>query len=157
MHAATKKYVDTAALPVISGESSATDMDSIIKSGKHMALYYTDGNTLGTPYKYGAVPANYRRAAILSYSGLANYGFQIAIPNGLPYLLMRRLDNGKFYMPDGVTEDPKGNWSKLYSEINPPALADIGAAPAYTYGTEDIAEGSASTAPEGALHFIYEA
>lgn len=32
----------------------------------------------------------------------------------------------------------------------------IGAAPMYTYGTEDIAAGSASSYPTGTLHFIYE-
>ena len=29
-------------------------------------------------------------------------------------------------------------------------------APAYTYGTEDIEAGSASTEPNGTLHFVYE-
>ena len=32
----------------------------------------------------------------------------------------------------------------------------IGAAPAYTYGTEDIEEGSASPYENGHIHFIYE-
>lgn len=36
------------------------------------------------------------------------------------------------------------------------ARANIGAAPAYTYGTEYIEAGSASTEPTGTLHFIYE-
>ena len=31
-----------------------------------------------------------------------------------------------------------------------------GKAPAYTYGTQDIQAGSASTEPNGALHFVYE-
>ena len=33
----------------------------------------------------------------------------------------------------------------------------IGAAPAYTYGAEDIEEGSASEYEDGHIHFIYEA
>jgi hypothetical protein len=33
---------------------------------------------------------------------------------------------------------------------------DAKKAPAYTYGTEDIEAGSASTAPTGTLHFVYE-
>lgn len=36
------------------------------------------------------------------------------------------------------------------------ARSNIGAAPAYTYGTEYIEAGSASTEPTGTLHFIYE-
>lgn len=33
---------------------------------------------------------------------------------------------------------------------------DIGAAPQYTYGTEDIEAGSTSTEPNGTLHFVIE-
>jgi cell fate (sporulation/competence/biofilm development) regulator YmcA (YheA/YmcA/DUF963 family) len=33
---------------------------------------------------------------------------------------------------------------------------NIGAAPAYTYGTEDIEAGTASPHPNGTLHFVYE-
>lgn len=36
------------------------------------------------------------------------------------------------------------------------ARKNLGAAPAYTYGTEDIEAGSASTAATGTLHFVYE-
>lgn len=34
--------------------------------------------------------------------------------------------------------------------------SDVGAAPAYTYGTDDIVAGSASSAATGTLHFVYE-
>ena len=44
-------------------------------------------------------------------------------------------------------------WAK---KPNPPTPAEIGAAPAYTYGTADIEAGTASPYPEGTLHFIYE-
>ena len=44
-------------------------------------------------------------------------------------------------------------WAK---KENPPTPAEIGAAPAYTYGTEDIEAGTASPYPTGTLHFIYE-
>ena len=44
-------------------------------------------------------------------------------------------------------------WAK---KENPPTPADIGAAPAYTYGTEDIEAGTASPHPTGTLHFVYE-
>ena len=44
-------------------------------------------------------------------------------------------------------------WAK---KENPPTPAEIGAAPAYTYGTEDIEAGTASPHPTGTLHFVYE-
>lgn len=43
-------------------------------------------------------------------------------------------------------------WAK---EANPPTPAEIGAAPAYTYGTEDLTPG-VSPLPTGTLHFVYE-
>ena len=36
------------------------------------------------------------------------------------------------------------------------SASDVGAAPAYTYGTEEIEAGSTSTAATGTLHFVYE-
>lgn len=45
---------------------------------------------------------------------------------------------------------------KIYGEHNKPTAEDVGAAPAYSYGTEDIEAGSASPYPTGHLHFIYE-
>ena len=36
------------------------------------------------------------------------------------------------------------------------ARKNLGAAPAYTHGTEDIEAGSASADPNGTLHFVYE-
>ena len=54
-------------------------------------------------------------------------------------------------LPDDVA-------TSLCPGVDDPALADVlrRLAPAYTYGTEDIEAGSASTAPNGTLHFIYE-
>lgn len=43
-------------------------------------------------------------------------------------------------------------WAK---QPNPPTAAEIGAAPAYTYGTEDLTPG-VSPLPTGTLHFVYE-
>ena len=135
--------IDVSALPIINGESGI-DMNDVLKKGKHFEAYYTNTNTENTPYKAGLI-GEYRRALILSYSGNDNNGFQIAIPNGLPYMLTRWLNGGTV-----------GNWGAVYCKDNPPTYADTGAAPAYTYGTEDIEEGSASTAAEGTVHFIYE-
>ena len=44
-------------------------------------------------------------------------------------------------------------WAK---KENPPTPAEIGAAPAYTYGTKDIEAGTASPHPTGTLHFVFE-
>ena len=40
--------------------------------------------------------------------------------------------------------------------VIPSKPEDLGAAPAYTYGTEDIEVGSESTQPNGSLHFVIE-
>lgn len=37
-----------------------------------------------------------------------------------------------------------------------PTPAEIGAAPAYTYGTDNIEAGTPSPHPTGTLHFVYE-
>lgn len=42
-----------------------------------------------------------------------------------------------------------------YGESNKPTPADIGAAPAYTYGTEDLKAGE-SALETGKLYFVYE-
>lgn len=51
-----------------------------------------------------------------------------------------------------------GGWTQLATVDYVDALtpADIGAAPAFTYGTDEIEAGSPSTEPEGSLHFIIE-
>ena len=78
--------------------------------------------------------------------------------------------NGKFgavvLTPDDVGADPEGSAQAVQGNLsahvgnkeNPHGVtaAQVGAAPAYTYGTADIEAGSASTEPEGSLHFVYE-
>lgn len=49
-----------------------------------------------------------------------------------------------------------GAWSQVYDTNHKPTVADIGAAPAYTYGTEDVQAGSASPYENGHLHFVIE-
>lgn len=49
-----------------------------------------------------------------------------------------------------------GAWAEAYTDVNKPTPADIGAAPAYTYGTTDIEAGSASPYETGHLHFVIE-
>lgn len=55
---------------------------------------------------------------------------------------------------DPVTGEVKkvGSPSGAYTKNE----ADAKFAPTYTYGIEDIEEGTASPYPEGHLHFIYE-
>ena len=57
----------------------------------------------------------------------------------------------------GTSNDPILK-AHMNNKNNPHGVTrqQIGAAPAYTYGTEDIAEGSASPYENGHLHFIYE-
>ena len=107
---------DLGALPVVNATSTNDDMDAIINSGPHCKVYQTSGNTKGTPYAHGVVSSSFQRALIFSYSGVANYGFQIAYPNGLPYVLTRSLNKGTL-----------GTWQKVYSEGNKPTAADVGA------------------------------
>lgn len=95
--AATPKAVKAAydlangAMPVIVATSNSYDMDTILKSGGHYALYKTSVSTLGTPYKYGIVSVS--NALILSYAPNGTYGTQIAYTSGAG-VYMRNLDNG---------------------------------------------------------------
>lgn len=61
------------------------------------------------------------------------------------------LDNNPVQIKE--TDPTVPAWAK---KPTPPTPAEIGAAPAYTYGTADIEAGTASPYPEGTLHFIYE-
>ena len=56
---------------------------------------------------------------------------------------------------DNNTGYPSGVWHSYYTTANKPTPADIGAAPAYTYGTTDLTAGT-STLETGKLHFVYE-
>lgn len=62
--------------------------------------------------------------------------------------------------PHGVTAAQVGATPASHaSDKNNPhgvTIAQIGAAPAHTWGTEDIEAGSASTEPNGSLHFVIE-
>ncbi len=44
----------------------------------------------------------------------------------------------------------------IYAAVNNAVTTANSKAPMYTYGTEDIEAGSASTAATGTLHFVYE-
>lgn len=46
-------------------------------------------------------------------------------------------------------------WAQVYDTEHKPTAAEIGAAPAYTYGTEDLTAGT-STLETGKLYFVYE-
>lgn len=99
---------------VIDAKSADYDMDTILKSGVHSAMYLTNSNTLGTPAKYGV--SDYNSALIISYSGTVNYGFQLAIMNGTSCLFTRYLRNGTI-----------GDWVQVYSASYKPTANDISA------------------------------
>lgn len=65
-------------------------------------------------------------------------------------------DQGKAYVQNADTNAYLE--AHIESKSNPHGVtaAQVGAAPAYTYGTADIEAGSASTEPEGSLHLVYE-
>lgn len=94
--------------------------------------------------------------ALIQKNGLLHYIDE----SGNVYVLypITTLDNvsgtGKLLL----SEDGKTIKTLDGTAINPtlPTPAEIGAAPAYTYGTEDIEAGTASPHPTGTLHFVYE-
>ena len=79
------------ALPIINAKTAAHDMDKVIKSGVHCAIYDTGAETLGTPYKYGATGLS--AASIFSYANNANYGIQVAYASG-GGIYFRSVSNG---------------------------------------------------------------
>ena len=54
---------------------------------------------------------------------------------------------------DVISVEALNNLEEGVAEANKTAE---GKAPAYTYGTKDIEAGSASTEPEGTIHYVYE-
>ena len=105
---------EVGALPVIYAGSADYDMDTIIQSGKHNAIYLTNTDTLGTPKAYGL--SGFANAMIISYAGYISpkQGVQIAFENGGLSIYIRRLYN-----------DTISDWQKLYTEANKPTPNDI--------------------------------
>ena len=80
------------AIPIIQASDATYNMDDILTSGKHFALYNTVSATLGTPSKYGVTSLS--SAAIFSYSN-GSYGYQLAFMAGsIPYMRTYHKDNG---------------------------------------------------------------
>ena len=78
--------------PVIDARTANFDMDIIIASGEHYALYKTIDKTLGTPYAKGIT--KYSTANILSCANSNSYAFQIAYISGINVPYTRTLNNG---------------------------------------------------------------
>lgn len=132
---------DVNAMPIIDARSADYDMNQILQSGEHYGIYRVNASTLGTPSKLGE--SSYSAGIIVSYAGSTSYGQQFAIIAGGICLFHRQLNNGVI-----------SAWSEVYSELNKPTAADIGAAPAIQYGTEPVTEGAASSYPDGTLYVV---
>lgn len=63
-------------LPIIDARGSNFDLDQLLKSPRHHAIYVWDKDTLGTPYKYGKVSTE--TGITLSFSISNTYGYQIS-------------------------------------------------------------------------------
>lgn len=111
--------LDVGALPIIMAKTAAHDMDAIIKSGAHCAVYDTSAETLGTPYKYGAT--NLASASIFSYANAANFGIQVAYASG-----------GGIFFRSLRSENLTG-WVPVYHEGNIVAIKNGGT------GASDVA------------------
>ena len=99
---------DVGAVPAINANSASFNMDNVIKSGAHLAMYITGNNTLGTPQKYGKTALV--SAAILSYGIEADYGVQVAFLSG----------GG--VMTRGLSKGVLSEWTAFYHEGNAAAI-----------------------------------
>ena len=99
---------DVGAMPVINANAATYNMDDVIKSGAHLAVYITGGNTLGTPQKHGRTAL--ASAAILNYGNEADYGVQVAFMSG----------GG--IMTRSLTKGILSDWASVYHEGNAAAV-----------------------------------
>jgi len=125
-----------------------------------------------TPSDIGAIPAS---GGVLSgsltvkasengyglinknHSATADYGMQfrdISSSNQIATLIVSAA-NQKASLSLKPSADGAANTYEIYHEGNKPTPTEIGAAPAYTYGTTDLVAGS-STLTTGKLYFVYE-
>lgn len=135
--------------------SSEYDMDEVIRSGNHFAFYYTNDNTLGTPYKKGA--SIYSEALILSFAFSNSFAFQIAYFTG-GQSMMRNLQNDvlsdwtPFFLPlDGSVQMGEGLIAQIQSLIDS-GVIEVGGfkSPIKTY-VGSIGENSITISGKGKL------
>lgn len=124
-----------------------SNWDTIDAELKQRATLGDDGKVLSSQLpSVNDQKVTFTRASVLqnltSGSKLSTLFGQLDLLN-YRYLNHVLLDN-----PHKVTASQVGAYSKIESNEK--------FAPAYTYGTEDIEEGSASPYENGHLHFIYE-
>lgn len=79
------------------------DLNALFKGGAHIAVYLTDGTTLGTPHKEGKTTM--QNAAIISYSSSTSMGAQLAFCSGSNLICHRRMNSGTI-----------SKWGSLYTE-----------------------------------------
>lgn len=92
-----------------------------------------------------------------NHSATADYGMQfrdISSSNQIATLIVSAA-NQKASLSLKPSADGTASMYELYHEGNKPTPDEIGAAPAYTYGTTDLVPGS-STLATGKLHFVYK-
>lgn len=92
-----------------------------------------------------------------NHSATADYGMQfrdISSSNQIATLIVSAA-NQKASLSLKPSADATASTYELYHEGNKPTPTEIGAAPAYTYGTTDLVAGS-STLTTGKLHFVYK-
>lgn len=78
------------ALPIIDARSADYDMDVILQSGRHCAMYETSSVTLGTPFNKGVTA--FVSCTILSYANNNMYGSQFAFMSG-NIIYVRKMSN----------------------------------------------------------------
>ena len=100
---ATQTQLDNK-VSIVDATGSSNDMDIIFKSGAQVKFYRTNGDTLNTPYKAG-LTGTLIGAYILTITGSATYGKQIAYINGGNYHFERSMSNGNI-----------STWRKVYND-----------------------------------------
>lgn len=90
------------AIPIYDANGADYNMDTYFTQGAHVAIYRTNGDTLGTPKQQGLTTLN--RALIFSYGSGTTYGFQMAFSSG-GYIFVRRLNDGTISPWSRITQN----------------------------------------------------
>lgn len=130
---------DIDAIPSTAFVEAGTDLNTVTSTG----IYRIEGTVVNAP-------TNVEWCQLLVMHGGGDTVTQI-IGSYSDGLLWHRSGNPSNAGGTGAWS----NWAKVYDSENKPTLGDIGAAPAYTYGTADLTAGS-SALESGTLYFVYE-
>ena len=117
------------------------DLNTYITAGNYACMLITTAETLVN------CPVNEAFVMTVGYA------------NGTPSYIYQELTHfssgTKYYRMYRVGANAWGEWKATYGTFNKPTPADIGAAPAYSYGTSDLTAGT-SQLTTGKLYFVYE-